>query len=63
MAFLKYYNVTFYVLEIKKNFERYKKYFLQRRSEKGVPKVTKEILILPLVNLTPRRLYEIKAIV
>lgn len=28
------YNATFYVLEIKKNFEKYKKYFLQKRGEK-----------------------------
>ncbi|MFH1586664.1 MAG: hypothetical protein ABID38_02310 [Candidatus Diapherotrites archaeon] len=27
------YNATFYVLEIKKNFERYKKYFLGKRGE------------------------------
>lgn len=29
------YNVTFFVLEIKKNFEKYKKYFLQKRGEKN----------------------------
>ena len=36
---------------------------LEKKGKNIVPKVTKELLILPLVNIKPKKLAEIKATV
>ncbi|MBI4044638.1 MAG: hypothetical protein HY392_02935 [Candidatus Diapherotrites archaeon] len=50
------------VLRDLKLLEKFRIIELEKKGKNILPKVTKEILILPLVNLKPKKLAEIKAI-